>query len=299
MGKSIIRRSEIDLHMHSNCSDGTDTPEQLLEKVRESSIRLFSLTDHDALKGCLVIRDCLKEGDPYFLTGIEFSCKDEEGKYHILGYGYDLEAEPIRSLVEKSHGFRMEKFHARIKGLSERFGFTFPDSVIRNFETLDNPGKPHLGYAMVDQGYAESKELAINKYINEIRVKSQYLRPEEAIQAILQSGGIPVLAHPAYGNGDQVILGDDMDRRLKRLISFGLQGVEGFYSGFTPKIVGETLTFAEKYGLYVTAGSDHHGGYKIVQLGDTGPDLPGMRDDGLPEGLRRFLEATEQRVQKR
>ena len=101
-----------------------------------------------------------------------------------------------------------------------------------------------------------------------------------------------MLAHPSYGNGDQLILGDDMDHRLRKLISFGLQGVEGFYSGFTPKIRREILAFAEQYGLYVTAGSDYHGSNKLVTLGDTGIE----EDLDLPEGLQNFLAEVRKKL---
>ena len=153
---------------------------------------------------------------------------------------------------------------------------------------MDNPGKPHIGNLMVKYGYAETKEQAIREYINKLHFKGEYVRPEEAIRGILASGGIPVLAHPTYGSGDQLILGEDMDRRLRRLMDFGLMGVEAFYSGFTEKIRGELLGFAERYGLYVTAGSDYHGTNKLIELGDTGL----QSDTEWPFGLRRFLTDT-------
>jgi predicted metal-dependent phosphoesterase TrpH len=153
--------------------------------------------------------------------------------------------------------------------------------------TLDNPGKPHIGNLMVKYGYAETKEDAMNRYINLARIRSEYIRPEEAIQGILDSGGIPVLAHPSYGSGDQLILGEEMDRRLRRLMEFGLRGLEAYYSGFTGRIRRELLSFAEKYDLYVTAGSDYHGSNKLVELGDTGLD----DSADWPEGLQKFLKA--------
>ncbi len=79
----------IDLHMHTSFSDGTDTPEEILEKVRQAGIGLFSITDHDAVKSADIIPGLLKKKDPSFIIGVEFSCRDEEGQYHILGYGYD------------------------------------------------------------------------------------------------------------------------------------------------------------------------------------------------------------------
>ncbi len=283
----MVFARKIDLHMHSTVSDGTDTPEEIVARVREAGIGLFSVTDHDAIKAGGIISPLLTEGDPVFVPGVEFSCRDEEGKYHILGYGYDPEAAPIRDLVEKGHRLRMEKVRSRIDFLKSEFGFSFPREELDALFALDNPGKPHIANMMVRCGYAQNKEQAIREFIDLRRFQNEYVRPEEAIDSILHSGGIPVLAHPSYGNGDQLILGEEMDGRLRRLIDFGLQGVEGFYSGFTPRLSGEILSLAGRYGLYVTAGSDYHGTNKMVRLGDTG-----LNDsDEWPEGLRKFLSA--------
>ena len=278
-------RTRIDLHMHTKVSDGTDSPEEIIVRVREAGIGLFSVTDHDAIKTSRIIPPLLAEGDPAFLTGVEFSCRDEEGKYHILGYGYDPASEAIQKTVETGHGYRMNKVRARLDFLKTQYGFAFPEKELSALLALDNPGKPHIGNLMVKYGYARNRREAIREYIDKLRIRSQYIRPEEAIRGILDGGGIPVLAHPSYGDGDQLILGEEMDKRLRRLIGYGLQGAEGFYSGFTPKIRREILDFAGRYGLYVTAGSDYHGANKLVSLGDTGVE----EDLDLPEGLRRFL----------
>ena len=277
---------KIDLHMHSRVSDGTDTPEEILAHVKEIGLELFSLTDHDAVKGCKIIQEVRKEGDPCFITGAEFSCRDELGKYHILGYGYDPDKEPMQKLISTGHGFRMKKVRERLDFLKERFGFEFPEIEIKKILALDNPGKPHIGNLMVKLGYAESKEQAIKKFIDQVRFKNEYVRPEQAIEGILGGGGIPVLAHPFYGSGEELILGDEMDERLQRLMGFGLKGVEVFYSGFTPRLRKNMLEFAEKYDLYVTCGSDYHGSNKMIELGDTGF----TEETPVPEGLRRFLE---------
>ena len=277
---------KIDLHMHTTVSDGTDSPEEILEQVRGAGIELFSITDHDDFKGSLIVRDILTAEDPMFMTGIEFSCKDEEGKYHILGYGFDPDSEPFRKVVGTGHRFRIQKVQARLDFLKDTFGFTFSKKDIENLFRQHNPGKPHIANLMVKYGYAKTKEQAIDQYINQLRFKSEYLRPEDAIAGILAGGGIPVIAHPSYGDGDQLIMGEEMDKRLRRLIEFGLEGVEAYYSGFTKKITAEMISFADKYGLYVTAGSDYHGRNKLVVLGDNGLDRV---SEGV-EGVRRFLE---------
>ena len=280
------RRMSIDLHLHSTISDGTDSPEEILARVKKAGIGLFSLTDHDAVKGCRTIQSVREKDDPRFLTGVEFSCRDEKGKYHILGYGYDPDAEGIRNVVALGHRYRMDKVAARLDFLRTEFGVVFPEEELAHLLSLDNPGKPHIGNLMVKYGYAETKEQAIKQFIDQIRFRREYVRPEEAIAGILAAGGVPVLAHPAYGSGDQLILGDDMDSRVRRLMGFGLKGLEAFYSGFPGKIRGEILALAARYGLYVTAGSDYHGGNKLIELGDTG--LSDSAD--WPDGLRRFLE---------
>lgn len=287
-----MRIRKIDLHMHSTVSDGTDTPEEILTKVKAAGIDLFALSDHDAIKGFGMIRAALKPGDPRLLSGAEFSCRDEEGKYHILGYGYDPDALPIQHLVETGHSYRVTKVTARLSFLEQEYGFIFPEVEVQALMALDNPGKPHIGNLMVKYGYAETKEDAIRNYINKMHTPSQYLRPEEAIRGILEGGGIPVLAHPAYGSGEERILGADMDHRLRRLIAYGLRGVEAFYSGFPPRLRAETLAFALKYKLLVTAGSDYHGRNKLITLGDTGlQHLP-----AFPPALERFLKEVEDRI---
>ena len=282
----------MDLHMHTTVSDGTDTPAEILSCVREQGLSLFSVTDHDAIKGTGIIRKILKEGDPGFLPGVEFSCKDEQGKYHILGYGYDPEAESMQKIVALGHSYRMKKLNARLQFLEQEYGFSFSEQDRSKLYAMDNPGKPHIANLMVACGYVKTKEEAIQQYINNIHFGKEYVRPEEAVTSILAGGGIPVLAHPAYGSGDQLIIGAEMEERLKRLIGFGLKGMEAFYSGFTKKLRMEMLFFAEKYGLYVTAGSDYHGTNKLVRLGDTGITEAAE----IPEGMHRFLEKVEQTV---
>ena len=257
--------TKIDLHMHSTCSDGTDTPEQLLENVRKAGITFFSVTDHDSVEAAGMMADIRSVNDPFFISGVELSCKDEDGQYHILGYAIDPQARPIRNVVHKAHNIRMDKVAMRLRKLKEDFGITFPEEEVELLLAQPNPGKPHIGNLMVRYGYTESKEQAFREYLNDMRIPSGYVRPEEAIKAILDSGGVPVLAHPFYGSGDQLILGAEMEERLRKLVRFGLEGTEAYYSGFTEKLTRQMLALADAFGLYVTAGSDYHGTNKMVK----------------------------------
>lgn len=281
----MVLPQSIDLHIHTTASDGTDTSVELLSKVRQSGIEWFSVTDHDTIQACQVIRDQLTAGDPLFINGVEFSCRDEAGEYHILGYGFDLHNEHLLRVIEDGHRYRLNKLSARLDYLHRQFGITFPDNDRAWLHSLNNPGKPHLAHLLVRYGYASDTNTAIRSYLDPLHLPDQYLHPVEAIEAILAAGGIPVLAHPSYGSGRQLITGEDMDKRLQYLTTHGLQGVEAFYSGFPPHLTAEILSFAEKYALYVTAGSDYHGSNKTVVLGDT--HLPAVND--YPEELKRCL----------
>lgn len=277
---------KIDLHIHSTVSDGTDTPEEILEKVKTAGIDLFSLTDHDAVMGCVTLKKHLGEGDPLFLSGVEFSCRDEFGKYHILGYGYDSSVGAVCALVEEGHNARFEKLGLRLKALQDMFGISFSDEDKALLYELNNPGKPHIASLLVTYGYVDTKDGAFAKYLNQLKIPNQQFRPEKAISAILESGGIPILAHPSHGSGDELVLGKDMEIRLKRLMNFGLKGLEAYYSKFPPALQNELLGLAEKYDLYVTAGSDYHGKNKSIPLG--GNHLDDV--DSAHFGLQRFLE---------
>ena len=264
---------KIDLHMHTSISDGTDSLEELLEHIIENGIELFSVTDHDSIAGGIEMPALLAElpaqGRPSFMRGVEFSCRDDKGKYHILGYGYDPIKPGIAEVVAEGHALRMKKTTDRLAFLKDEFGFEFSEEDVRELLQRDNPGKPHIAKLMIKYGYAETIQQGISEFINKKKFKNAHVSPITAIEGILKSGGIPVLAHPAYGDGDDLILGEELEERIRYLMDYGLSGLEAFYSGFTPKIQDEVLGFAEHYGLFVTAGSDYHGANKIVSLGET------------------------------
>jgi len=275
-----------DLHMHTVCSDGTDTPSGIIAAVRAAGIDLFSVTDHDSSESGALITAALAPGDPAFINGIEFSCRDDGGKYHILGYGFDIAGSEVEKAASYAHEMRRVKTEARIVHLKEKYGFVFSPNDIRALFANYNPGKPHLARLLVKRGYARDTAQAFG-YLSGIKCGGRFLSPEEAIRAILDSHGIPVLAHGVFGDGDQTLTDEETESRVKRLKECGLMGLEGFYSGFSARESALTVSLARKYGLLVTAGSDYHGGNKSVRLGDIGA---GVTAD--PETLRPFCKAT-------
>ena len=274
--------------MHTTVSDGTDTPSEIISYVKAAGIDCFSLTDHDDCKGCREVRAALSgENGLSFINGIEFTARDEKGKYHILGYGFNPESPVMQKTIRSGQGKRRRKFLEKVNFLHDELNIHLPDARIDELLLLNNPGSPHLGRLMVEFGYAESINDAIENYIQKKKFKSieYYLSPAEVIETILAARGIPVLAHPIFGSGSQNIRGEELERRVCRLMEMGLKGLEGLYSKYDRGMRREVLDLAEKYRLYVTVGSDYHGKMKPVHLGDTGF----RKDRPAPEGMRRFF----------
>ena len=261
--------------MHSTWSDGTDSPRELLEKVENAGISYFAITDHDEYRGSrellLQLKEMRDEVRPAFITGAEFSCRDEEGKYHILAYAYDTRSPEILALMDDVHRTRLEKTVNRMAFLKDKFGFTFSREEYDVLMRHHNPGKPHIAKLMIRHGYAKTISDAIVNYIGRYHGPERRVRPEEAIEVTLKAGGIPVLAHGPFGDGEQNFGADEMEKRILRLKEAGLMGTEAFYSGYGAEHRDMMLELAGRYGLLVTAGSDYHGRNKSVRLGDTGP----------------------------
>ena len=275
-----------DMHMHSTVSDGTDSPQQILENIIKSGINTFSLTDHDAFAGAKeLLKDMPSYPQLHFTTGIECSTRDARGRYHILGYGFDPDSAVMHNLVEKAHDYRVYKVLARVDFLRKEYGFEFTLDEMDELMGNPNPGKPHIANLMIRKGYTTSIKSAIDDYIDNYHGRSPHLKPDEAISAILESGGIPVLAHPLFGDGGQHLTWEEMQERLSYLMEMGLQGLECFYSGHTPEQTEGLLEMAAENDLYVSAGSDYHGANKPIRLGQNGY----FPDTEMPEGMKKLL----------
>lgn len=261
--------------MHSDYSDGLNDPATLLENVRKAGLDVFSLTDHDSVRGCAEMRTLLKEGDPYFINGIEFSCEDKLGCYHILGYGYSFTKPGVNGAAEIAHRGRVKKAKERFIFLKERFGFTFTEEEMTEIFNEKNPGKPHYARMMAKKGIVPDENSAFY-YLNQFKSSVPKFTPEEAITAILNSDGVPVLAHAFFGDGDQVLTEEEVEARVVRFKNeYGLMGLECYYASFTEEMVQFMLHLADKYKLLVSTGSDYHGkGSHNTYIGNTNnPDV--------------------------
>ena len=235
---------QIDLHMHSTASDGTDTPLQLAEKVKAAGIKAFALTDHDTVAGAEELLNHLPEGVA-FIPGIEFSCRMDTGKCHILGYHCDTAHPAFQAALRQGADLRKRKLDQRLEFLRGR-GVTFPSEELDGLRRLPSAGKPHLGNLMVRYGYAASLTEAIREVLDLCPSSSSRIPAETAVEAILASGGVPVWAHPLGGEGDKET------------------GLEQFTAMLDE--------IAQEHGLFISGGSDYHGTNKSIALGTLNAD---------------------------
>lgn len=250
----------MDLHIHTTASDGTDSPAELLEKLRAARIRVFSVTDHDTVSGALELEPLVPEG-MRFIRGIEFSCISEAGKCHILGYGYDPANPVFLAALEEGRLLRLEKLERRIVHLREKFGVELTAEESAWLRSLGSPGKPHLGQLLVNRGLSADLDTAIRTYLKGVPGRDR-IDAGTAIRAILAAGGTPVWAHPLGGEGEKRLTPDRFDLQLRTLLREGIRGLECRYSRYTMEEIRFLTAKAEAHGLAVTGGSDYHGSAK-------------------------------------
>ena len=257
-----------DLHIHSNASDGTDSPDELLAKIIEAGIDIFALTDHDTINGALTINNKALPDNIIFIKGIEFSCiTANRHKCHILGLNYDENNNDFQTALKTGDKLRHEKFCRRIDLLREKFAITFTDEEIKSLSSIPSVGKPHIAKLLIQKGLAETITEAIERYINPCRTPNSRISAELAINAINSSGGIAVWAHPLGGEGERELPDDEFRQALGELLSYGITGLECFYSKYELAKCEHLAEIAAHEKLFISGGSDYHGKNKNIPLG--------------------------------
>lgn len=257
-----------DLHIHSNASDGTDSPDELLAKIIEAGINIFALTDHDTINGALTINNKTLPDNITFIKGIEFSCiTANHHKCHILGLNYDENNHDFQAALKTGDKLRHEKFCRRIDLLREKFAVKFTDEEINSLSSIPSVGKPHIARLLIQKGLAETITEAIERYINPCKTQNSRINAELAINAINSSGGIAVWAHPLGGEGERELTQDEFTQALGELLSYGITGLECFYSKYELAKCEQLAETAAHEKLFISGGSDYHGRNKNIQLG--------------------------------
>ena len=255
-----------DLHIHSNCSDGSDSIEELAEKINSSDLDIVALTDHDTTDG-LEQFEKLISPDKKFIKGIELTCLAGDIKCHILGYYINPETPELKALIEKGKVLRRQKLETRIKYLKEVHNIELTKEELDWLYSRKSVVKTHLANILVRRGLADSNIPAMKKYLDACKTGKTKFDGIEAINVIKLSGGIPVWAHALGGEGEEHISQDLLLKQLKKMKEYGIEGMECYYSRYSKEEIKFLVKTAKENNLFITGGSDYHGKNKDIPLG--------------------------------
>jgi len=260
-----------DLHLHSNYSDGSDSPKELVEKVKKHELSTFALTDHDTIAGCIEIKKYLPK-DIKFIAGTELTCIADTVKCHILGYNCNPENETLNQLILKGKQLRRQKLDKRIQYLSDIWNVNLTQDELDWLYSRNSVVKIHIGNILVNRGLADNNIDAMKKYLDGCQTGNTRFDGAEGIQSIEASGGIPVWAHPLGGEGEKHLSPDEFYKKFDIMKSFGIKGLECYYSRYNLDEIKFLVDFASKNNMLISGGSDYHGRNKTVKFGQLNTD---------------------------
>ena len=254
----------VDLHTHTTCSDGSYTPQELLQLAKDTGLKAVAITDHDSVLG---IDSAVKKGRELgveVISGIEFSCRFERVDLHLLGYFIDHENAKIREYVQKLAQTR----HERNIELIERFtriGITLPKE--RFGDDMSAVSRAHFADMLCKMGYCKDTNEAFSKYLSEngiAYVEREKFAVQQCISLIKDIGGISVLAHLNLINASF----ETVEALVWQLKQAGLDGIEGIYPLYDEVWNNRCRDLCEKHSLVMSGGSDFHGSFKAgLELG--------------------------------
>jgi predicted metal-dependent phosphoesterase TrpH len=275
----------IDLHSHTDCSDGTFTPEELVAEGVRVGLQALAITDHDTFAGYDAASSSAAEAGLELICGIELSTRYQGGSVHLLGYfPVSPPSDELRAWLMWVLEMRRDRNVRLVKKL-QSLGIAITLEEVENLgRTLT--GRPHFARVLVQKGYAKDIQNAFDVYLDESAqgfVQRQEVPMEEALERILASGGVPSLAHPvrvAKNNRDKLAA------YVEDLGGLGLRAIEVYHSDHTPDNVAYYGSLAQQFNLGMTGGSDFHGANKpSISLG-TGKRNNLHVPDELAENLK-------------
>ena len=262
---------KVDLHLHSNWSDGSLGIHQLVRFAKTLGLNAISITDHDTMAGQAEALAEGKKQELLIIPGVEISAYNPETgrKTHILGFNVrDMEAldQACLPFLKARHLKNLQSVD-----LVAAAGYPLNQNDVKEYASLDGTVyRQHIMHALVDRGYATAIYGPLYAKLfgpgGLAATKALYMNAEEAIRLIRDCGGLAVLAHPFQY--------DSMDY-IPRLVELGLEGIEYHHHTQTPEREKAAIEAAKRYGLFLSGGSDFHGFYseKALELGCTGTEL--------------------------
>jgi predicted metal-dependent phosphoesterase TrpH len=241
-----------DLHLHTNFSDGTYTPEELAGHAHRCGLKAVALTDHDTMEGCLRMAAACASLGVEFIPATELTCEHDGHELHLLGYYLDAQNIQLATELAKFQAVRQGRIGEMVERLNELRIPIKPEAVFA-LANCRSPGRPHVARALVAGGWCSNLDEAFERFLKKGRpawVPKFKISAMDAIELVHQAGGLAVMAHPGLNHHDELI---------PALVDAGLDGLECFHSKHSTSVTQRYLEMADRHHLLVTGGSDCHG----------------------------------------
>ena len=250
----------IDLHIHSNYSDGQHPVDEIMETCSKVGMKAMAFTDHDTLDGYFAGQEIKEDYPIELIPGIELSSFIDGSEIHILGYLFD----PNNLTLNQTLSDLQEKRQVRVQNIVNKLnknGVEISLSRVLEKSKGTSIGRPHIAQVLLEEEYVSNFQQAFDKYLSTELIEefeTEKLKPVEAIELISQAGGVPVLAHPYKTRRDDLI---------EMMVDAGLKGIET-YCNNVGKSASETYnSLAKKYELICCGGADFHNNLKDKRYG--------------------------------
>lgn len=260
------RARPIDLHAHSNVSDGTETPAQLVAAAVEAGLGTIAITDHDSTGGWAEAIAAADGTGLVVIPGIELSTQLEYASVHVLGYLVDPHDADLVDEMSRIREERLGRAEAMVGRIAKDYDLAW-DDVLAQTTPGATVGRPHIADALVAKGIVPDRTAAFQTILN---WRGGYYQPHRAplpvtgVELIAGAGGVPVIAHPGARGPSSLFDG----ARMRDLVAAGLAGLELHHRDNAPDRLPRWQAWADEYDLIVTGSSDYHGAGKPNRLGE-------------------------------
>jgi predicted metal-dependent phosphoesterase TrpH len=248
-------RRMIDLHMHTIYSDGSVRPEDLVQLALDNQLEAIAITDHDTTESLAYAQKAAEGHALELIPGIEINTVWQEKEVHILGYYINPDDSTLQEVIKKHRQSRITQIQEMAKKLKTQARLNIRYEDIAGYASNEGSlGRPHVARAIVEKGGARNISQAFSRYLSPncpTYVRRQTVSPHEAVEAIHESGGIAVIAHPGEAESTEALAQD--------LMNYGLRGLEAYHRSHSPAVIEFHCSLAERLGLIVTGGTDFHG----------------------------------------
>ncbi len=251
----------VDLHLHTFHSDGSLSPEQLIDLLEKFKVNTFAITDHDTISAIPQAKNYAEVKEMQLIPGVELSIEyalPGKAHLHLLGLFIDVENPQLTEALQELRKEREKRAFRIIEKLNE-LGIEFTKQEIHELTKHERIGRPHIGKLLVNKGVVKSISEAFEKFIGRTApayAPKKKLQLKEAVQLIHQAKGLAIVAHP-YSLGFNSK--EELFARLDALRDYDIDGLEAYYSMHDEQLTQWLLEYAKKFNLAVSGGSDFHG----------------------------------------